>query len=136
MEKALRDSHQNGSNIPVSSRSATCGSHKIIASKKIMEGLMKIFRVIAFVAMILTLTVTSLSVIGMSITGFYLGIIVFLLMSLISTASYFYAKQVVSKSNLFQRNYYRVFTVINLLSILVVLWMTFVILIDRVFPKL
>lgn len=101
-----------------------------------MEGFMKIFRVVTLISMILTLTVTSLSVIGVAITGFYPGIIVFLLVTLIPIASNFYAKKIISKSNVFQRNYYITFTIINLLSILVVLWMTFVIVIDRVFPNI
>ena len=59
-------------------------------------------------------------------------IIVLLLLALIPIASRFYAKKIISKSNDFQRNYYTTLTIINLLSILVVLWMTFVIVHDRV----
>jgi hypothetical protein len=84
--------------------------------------------------MMLTLTVAALSIIGIAITGLYPGIIVLLLVALIPMASRFYAKKIINKSNDFQRNYYTTFTIINLLSILVVLWMTFVILVDRVFP--
>ncbi len=86
--------------------------------------------------MILTLTVAAASVIGVVITGFYPGIIVFLLLTLIPIVSTFYAKKNISKSNVFQRNYYITLTIINLLTILVVLWMTFVILIDRVFGNI
>ena len=92
----------------------------------------KTFRVVSAVSMALTLTVAVLSIIGVAITGIYPGIIVLLLVALIPIASRFYAKKIVSKSNDFQRNYYTTLTIINLLSILVVLWMTFVIVHDRV----
>ena len=82
--------------------------------------------------MVLALTVAVLSIIGIAITGFYPGIIVLLLVALIPIASKYYAKKIMGKSNDFQRNYYTTLTIINLLLILVVLWMTFVIVHDRV----
>jgi hypothetical protein len=90
------------------------------------------FRVVSSVSMVLALTAAVLSIIGIAITGFYPGIIVLSLMALTSIASKFYAKKVIRKSDGFQRNYFRTFTIINLLLILVVLWMTFVIVHDRV----
>jgi uncharacterized membrane protein YesL len=92
----------------------------------------KVFSVITSIAIVLTLTVATLSIIGISITGLYPGIIALFLVALIPVASKFYAKKISSKSNAFQRNYYTTFTIINLLSILVVLWMTFVIVHDHV----
>ena len=97
---------------------------------------MKIFSVVASISMVLTLTVAALSIIGVAITGLYPGIIVLFLVALIPIASKFYAKKIISKSNDFQRHYFTPLTIINLLSILVVLWMTFVILVDRVFSKI
>lgn len=97
-----------------------------------MEGLIKKFRVVTLISMILTLTVAAASVIGVVITGFYPGMLVLLLLPLIPIASNFYAKLIISRSNDFQRNYYFTLTIINLLTMLVVLWMTFVILVDRV----
>ena len=88
---------------------------------------------IKLISMILTITVAVASVIGVAITGLYPGIIVFLLLTLIPIASNFYAKIIIGKSNVFQRNYYITLIVTNLLTMLVVLWMTFVILVDRVF---
>ena len=82
--------------------------------------------------MLLALTAAILSIIGIAITGFYPGIIVLLLVALIPIASKYYAKKIMRKSNDFQKNYYRTLTILNLLSILVVLWMTFVIVHDRV----
>ena len=92
----------------------------------------KTFSVVASISMVLALTVAVLSIIGVAITGLYPGIIVLLLVALIPIASKFYANKIVSRSNNFQRNYYTTLTIINLLSILVVLWMTFVIVHDHV----
>ena len=92
----------------------------------------KTFSVVTSISMALTLAVAVLCLIGIAITGLYPGIIVLLLVALIPMASKFYAKKIISKSNDFQRNYYTTFTIVNLLSILVVLWMTFVIVHDRV----
>jgi hypothetical protein len=92
----------------------------------------KTFSVVTSMSMVLTLAVAVLSIIGVAITGFYPGIIVLLLVALIPIASKLYAKKIIGRSNVFQRNYYTTLTIINLLSILVVLWMTFVIVHDRV----
>ena len=96
----------------------------------------KTFSVVTSISMVLILTAAALSIIGVAITGLYPGIIVLFLVALIPIASKFYAKKISSKSNDFQKNYFKTFTIINLLSILVVLWMTFVILVDRVFSKI
>ena len=97
-----------------------------------MEMESKTFRVVTSISMVLALAIALLSIIGIAITGLYPGIFVLLLLTLIPIASRLYAKKIVSKSNNFKINYYAAFTVINLLSILVVLWMTFVIVHDRV----
>jgi uncharacterized membrane protein len=86
--------------------------------------------------MVWVITVAALSIMGVAITGFYPGMIVLLLLALIPVASKFYARKISGKSNYFRRNYYTTLTIINLLTILVVLWMTFVILVDRVFGKI
>jgi hypothetical protein len=96
----------------------------------------KTFRVVTSISMILALSVAVLSIIGVTITGLYPGIIVLLAVALIPIASKFYAKRIVSKSNDFQQNYFTTLTIVNVLSILIVLWMTFVIVIDRVFPNI
>jgi len=96
----------------------------------------KAFRVVTTISMVLTLSIAALSIIGISITGLYPGIFVLVLVALIPIASKFYAKKITSKSDDFQRNYFITFTIINLLSVLVVTWMTFVILVDRVFSKI
>ena len=97
---------------------------------------MKLFRVVIFLSMIITITAAALSIIGVAITGFYPGIIVLLLVAPVPIVSKFHANKIISKSNEFRRNYYIPLVIFNLLSILVVLWMTFVILIDRVFPNI
>lgn len=95
----------------------------------------KTFRVVTSISMVLFLTIASLSIIGITITGPYPGIIVLFIVALIPVASKFFAKKIIRKSSDFQRNYFTILTIINLLSILVVLWMTFVIMVDRVFSK-
>ena len=92
----------------------------------------KTFSVVTSISMVLTLTIAVLSIIGVAITGLYPGIIVLLFVALIPIASKFYAKKMISQPNDFQRNYYTTLTIINLLVILVVIWMTFVIMHDRI----
>jgi ABC-type transport system involved in cytochrome bd biosynthesis fused ATPase/permease subunit len=94
------------------------------------------FSVVSSISMVIILIIVALSIIGVAITGYYPGIIVLFLVALIPIASKFYGNKIIKKSNDFQKNYYTTFTIINLLSILVVLWMTFVILVDRVFSKM
>ena len=93
---------------------------------------MKTFSVVTSISMVLTLTAAALSIIGISITGLYPGIIVLCFVALVPIGSKFYAKKISSKSTNFQRNYFTTLSIINLLTILVVLWMTFVIVHDRV----
>jgi hypothetical protein len=98
-----------------------------------MDRLMKIRKVVTLISMILTFMAAAVSIAGVGITGFYPGIIVFLLLTLIPITSIIYTKKIVIRSNTIQRNYFMIMIVTNLLTILVVLWMTFVILVDRVF---
>jgi 4-hydroxybenzoate polyprenyltransferase len=93
---------------------------------------MKTFTITTSISMVLTIAAAVLSIIGVSITGFYPGIIVLFLLSWIPIASRFYAKKITASSNTFQKNYFTTLTIINVLTILVVLWMTFVIVHDRV----
>jgi uncharacterized membrane protein len=92
----------------------------------------KIFRTITSVSMVLTLTAALLSLFGVAITGFYPGIFVLLLLTLIPISSKFYVKKIAGKPSTPNKNYYTIFIILNLLSILVVLWMAFVIMHDRV----
>jgi len=92
----------------------------------------KTFSVVTTVSLVLAVTAAILSIIGIAITGLYPGIVVLFFVALIPIASKFYAKKIISRPNDFQRKYYTMLTVINLLLILVVLWMTFVIVHDRV----
>lgn len=82
--------------------------------------------------MVLSGIAAVLSMIGVGITGFYPGIIVLFLVALIPIASKFFAKKISDRSKGFQRNYYTILTMINVLVIIVVFWMTFVIVHDRV----
>lgn len=96
----------------------------------------KVFRVVTSISIVLSLLIAALSIIGIKITGFYPGIIALFIVALIPIVSRVYAKRVIRKTRDFQRKYYTTVTIINLLSILVVLWIAFVILIDRVFSKI
>ena len=93
---------------------------------------MKTFRIIISIAIVLALAAAVLSIIGVVKTGFYPGIIVLLLVALIPVVSKLYAKKITSRPDDFQRKYYSRLSIINVLSILVMLWMTFVIVHDRI----
>ncbi|SKA45490.1 hypothetical protein SAMN04488128_10712 [Chitinophaga eiseniae] len=83
------------------------------------------FSVVTALSMVFTITAAVLSVAGIAITGFYPAIAVFLALALIPMASRLYAKKMKGKYN-------TPLIVINVLLILVVLWMTFVIVHDRI----
>ncbi len=93
----------------------------------------KTFTIVTTISLVLSLTAAAFSLIGIAITGLYPGILVLLLLPVIPIASKSFAKKFRNKSNVLQRKNYRALLLINLLTILVVLWMTFVILVDRVF---
>lgn len=92
----------------------------------------KTFNVISTISMALSSTVAVLGLVGIVITGIYPGVIVLVLLALIPITSRFYVKKTLSKSNDFQKKKFTTLTVINALIILVVLWMTFVIMHDRI----
>lgn len=88
--------------------------------------------VVTSISIVFTLGAAILSIAGIAITGFYPAIIVLWILALLSMGSRYYAKKIITRSNNFQRKYFRTFTIFNLLLILVVLWMIFVIVHDRV----
>ena len=92
----------------------------------------KTFNVITSISMAFTLAAAILSIIGIAFAGFYPAVIVLLLIALIPIASKFYAKKMISKPNVSLKNYYTTLSIINLLLILVVLWITFVIVHDHI----
>ena len=92
----------------------------------------KTFNIITSISLALNLTAAALSIIGISITGFYPGIVVLILLTLVPIASKLYAKKILSNPDDKRKNNFTILTIVNLLSILVVLWMTFVIVHDRV----
>ncbi len=97
-----------------------------------MENSLKVFKVVAGITISVTLTAAILSIIGVVITGFYPGIMVFIFLALISIAFLFFAKKNVTQT----RAFYVILSILNLLVVLIVIWMTFVIMIDRVIPNL
>jgi hypothetical protein len=86
----------------------------------------KTFTIVTTISMWLSLTVAILGVIGILLTGIYPGIFVLMALAIIPIVSRLYGGKLISRS------YRSIFTVINLLVILVVLWMTFVIVHDRI----
>lgn len=92
----------------------------------------KTFSIVTSISIILAITTAILSLIGITITGFYPGIIVLFLVALITVTSKFYVKKISNHSQDFQKNYYTIVTIINVLLIVIVLWMSFVIIHDRV----
>ncbi len=92
----------------------------------------KTFRIITSIAMVFTLMATLPGIAGLIITGLYPGFFVLLLLTLIPLASRFYAKKMDQKPDDVQNKYTTPLIVINLLVIFVALWMTFVIVHDRV----
>ncbi|ATL47386.1 hypothetical protein COR50_09510 [Chitinophaga caeni] len=90
------------------------------------------FRIVISIAMIIAIAAAMLSIIGITTTGFYPGIIVLCLLVLIPVAARYYAKNIINRSNSFRKKCYTILAVINLLLILIILWMTFVIVHDRV----
>lgn len=92
----------------------------------------KTFSVVTTLSMIVAFTAAALSMVGSTITGFYPGMIVLLFLALIPFALRLYAKQISGRSHTYRKNYYTTCTIINLLLVVVVLWMAFVIVHDRV----
>lgn len=92
----------------------------------------KTFSIVTSISIVFAVTAAICSLIGITLTGFYPGIIVLFLMALITVASKFYGKKISNHSQDFQKNYYTIVTIINALLIVIVLWMLFVIVHDRV----
>ncbi len=92
----------------------------------------KAFKVVTSLSMVLAAIAVIVGVAGISAVGFYPGIIVLVLVALIPVTSKYYAKKIGGKSMKFQRNYYTALTIVNIMVILVILWMTFVITHDHI----
>ncbi len=90
----------------------------------------KTFKIFVALSMGITLTAAILSLIGGAITGFYPAMIVLWMIALVPIGSELYSKKMNTGSGNFTA-----LAVINLLCILVVLWMSFVITIDRIIPN-
>jgi hypothetical protein len=97
---------------------------------------MKKSRIIILTSFIITLSVAALTLIVFPVTGFYPGMVVLISLTLIPIASFFYARRINTRSDVFQGNIYATLSIVNLLVIFVVLWMSFVITIDRVIPNI
>jgi hypothetical protein len=96
----------------------------------------KKFNVVTAISMAFTITAAVFCIIGIAITGLYPGIFVLIFLPLIPVVSRLYAKKISNKPTDFQGAYFTILTIINVITILVVIWMTFVILVDRVLSKI
>lgn len=93
---------------------------------------MKTLTAITNISMPLALTAALLSIFGSIKTGFYPGIIVLSVLALIAIASRRYTKRIKNSQDGLQLKFINPLIIVNLLLIAVVLWMTFVIVHDRV----
>lgn len=90
-------------------------------------------KIVTTVSLVTTIIAVIIGVVAFAITEFYPAFVVLLLLPLVPIISWIYAKKITGKSNGQRKNYYTRFTIINALTILVVLWMMFVIVHDRIF---
>lgn len=93
---------------------------------------MKKLTTITNISMPLALTAALLSIIGIIKTGFYPGIIVLSILALIAIASKRYTKKEKNSQENLQPKFITLLIIVNLFLMLVVLWMAFVIVHDRV----
>jgi len=92
---------------------------------------MKAFGLVTAIAMVVTLAALALGLFGVFLTGLYPAFWILLFIAIIPVVSKLYAKKHTGKS----KNVFTTIMIINLVLIPVVLWMSFVILIDRVIPN-
>lgn len=95
---------------------------------------MKIFRMITSIARVFSLLAFALGVVGAIMTGLYPGFLVLIGLAIIPLASRSYVKQKIEMNDRATNDNHWLLTALNFLVILVVIWMSFVILIDRVIP--
>ena len=88
------------------------------------------FRTVTSVAMLCTMLSAILSLIGIAVTGFYPGILALVLINVIPIGSKLYARSKQRRAE--GSNHHAGLLFLNLLAIVVVLWMGFVIVHDRV----
>lgn len=94
---------------------------------------MRAFILARYSALLLTSMAAAIGLAGLIYTGFYPGVLVLAMLPLIPIGSFVYAGRAHHQSPTATPNYYRTLTVLNSLTILVAVWMCFVILVDRVF---
>jgi hypothetical protein len=92
----------------------------------------KSFRTLTTLTLVLSIAAALFSLMAIVISGCYPANIVLILLPLIPLASKQYTKKISRKPSDLQRKYLIALAIINLLTILALLWMTFVIATDRV----
>jgi len=86
--------------------------------------------------MVFTMAAVVIGIIALALTGLYPGFAFLLLIALIPIASKGFAKRMTGKTNNVQGRYFTPLAILNVLAILVVIWMSFVILVERVFSQI
>ncbi|MBX7125097.1 MAG: hypothetical protein K1X47_05355 [Cyclobacteriaceae bacterium] len=90
------------------------------------------FEAVNIAALAVTLSAATFSLMGIAVTGVYPGILVLWCLTFIPIISRIYKRRQSSHSATNEVPRFRLLTVVNALCILVVLWMGFVIVHDRV----
>lgn len=95
----------------------------------------KTFKIITLISGLITITAAVLAIIGITVTGLYPAIFVLILLPMIPAGSRFYVKWTSNKLKGIEWNFNVALIIANLFTILIAIWMSFVILVDRVFSK-
>lgn len=93
---------------------------------------MKTFTLVSFVSLVLAVLAATLSLVGTIITGLYPAIGVFCVLVLVPVVSRAYIKKRITSTGSVKKVRISMLTVLNALTILIICWMSFVIVHDRV----
>lgn len=95
---------------------------------------MKAFNVITSIARVFSLLALALGIVAAVMTGLYPGFLVLIGLAIMPLASRSYVKQKIEMNAEGNKEPHWLLAGLNFLVILAVIWMSFVILIDRVIP--
>ncbi len=92
----------------------------------------KTFTAVTLTGSVLAPLAAAVAIIGAIKTGFYPGFIILLVTAMIPLASRLYAKRNSGHPDNVHHNRYPMLTILNVIAIFIMLWMTFVITHDRI----
>lgn len=96
---------------------------------------MKAFNVVTYIAKVFSLLALALGIVAAVMTGLYPGFLVLIGLAIMPLASRSYVKQKSEMNAEGNNQPHWLLTGLNFLVVLAVIWMSFVILIDRVIPS-